>query len=179
MNNEIIKLIGRLLEQRESDSPIDWNDRESDFDELEEIIINASKNEKLFELDDDFSDNCKVMLECISELNDDLTTYPGEDGDENEEERYDRFSERFDTLRDTLDETIKKLKLFLPNSKSFLNYDELMTQRSKAALDAIRTVKEFESNADFFIKINGQNLYDIELARLKEIRSELFNRNTP
>ena len=85
LNNEIIKLIGRLLEQRELDSPIDWNDRESDFDELEEIIINASKNEKLFELGDDFSDNCKVMLECISELNDDLTTYSGEDGDENEE----------------------------------------------------------------------------------------------
>ena len=178
MNNEIIKLIGRFLEQRESDSPIDWNDRESDFDELEEIIINASKNEKLFELDDDFFDNCKVMLECISELNDD-TTYPGEDGDENEEERKDRFSERFDTLRDTLDETIEKLKSVLPDSKSMFNYDEQMNQRSKAALDAIRNVKDFESNAEFFIKINGQNLYDIELARLKELRSELFNKNTP
>ena len=118
------------------------------------------------------------MLECISELNDD-TTYPGEDGDENEEEREDRFSERFDTLRDTLDETIEKLKLFLPNSKSFFNYDELINHRSTDALDAIRNVKDFESNAEFFIKINSQNLYDIELARLKELRSELFNRNTP
>ena len=179
MNNEIIKLTGHLLEQREADSPIDWNDHESNFEELEEIIINALKNTKLFELGDDFSHRCQVMLESISELNDDITTYPGENGDENEEEQKDRLSERLDTLRDTLDETIEKLKSFLPISKSFFNYDVLVNQRSKDALDAIRKVKEFESNADFYIKINGQNLYDIELARLKEIRSELFNRNTP
>ena len=176
LNNEIIKLIADLIRQREA---IDWNDLDNNFEELEEIINKALENPKLIELGDDFSHNCKIMLECISELEDELTIYPGENGDENEDERQDRLSERLETLRTTLDETIDKLKLVLPNSKSFLNYDELMTQRSKAALDAMRRVKEFESNADFFIKINGQNLYDIELARLKKVRDEVFNKNTP
>ena len=179
MNNEIIKLIGRFLGQRESNSPIDWNDLENNFEELEEIINKALENPKLFELGDDFSDNCKLMLECISELDDDITTYSGENGDENEEERKDRLSQKLHTLRTTLDETIEKLKSVLPNSKSIFNYDEQMNQRSKVALDAIRKVAKFQSGVDFYIKINGEKKYNSELERLKKIRNEIFNRNAP
>ena len=179
MNNEIIKLITYLLGQRESNSPIDWNDLENNFEELEEIINKALENPKLFELGDDFSDNCKLMLECISELDDDIITYSGKNGDENEEERKDRLSEKLHTLRTTLDETIEKLKSVLPNSKSIFNYDEQMNQRSNAALDAIRKVTEFQSAADFYIKINGEKKYNSELGRLKKIRNEIFNRNAP
>tara|TARA_Y100001936_G_C15952245_1_gene600829 strand:- start:415 stop:954 length:540 start_codon:yes stop_codon:yes gene_type:complete len=179
MNNEIIKLISHLLGQRESNSPIDWNDLENNFEELEEIISKALENPKLFELGDDFSDNCKMMLECISELDDDIIAYSGKNGDENEEEQKDRLSEKLHTLGTTLDETITKLKSVLPDSKSMFNYDEQMNQRSKAALDAIRKVAKFQSGADFYIKINGGKKYNSELERLKKIRNEIFNRNVP
>ena len=176
LNNEIIKLIADLIRQREA---IYWNDFDNNFEELEEIINKALENPKLFELDDDFSHNCKIMLECISELEDELTIYPGENGDENEEERQDRLSERLETLRTTLDETIDKLKLVLPNSKSIYNYDEQMDQRSMAVRDAIQKVREFQSGADFYIKLYGQKKYDSELKRLKKARDEVFNKNTP
>ena len=179
LNNEILKLITYLLDQRESHSTIDWNDLDNNFEELEEIINKALENQKLFELGDDFFHNCKIMLECISELEDELTIYPGENGDENEEERQDRLSERLETLRTTLDETIDKLKLVLPNSKSIYNYDEQMDQRSMAVRDAIRKVAEFQSGADFYIKLHGQKKYDSELERLKKVRDEVLNKNTP
>ena len=176
LNNEIIKLIADLIRQREA---IDWNDFDNNFEELEEIINKALENPKLIELGDDFSHNCKIMLECISELEDELTIYPGENGDENEDERQDRLSERLETLRTTLDETIDKLKLVLPNSKSIYNYDEQMDQRSMAVRDAIRKVGEFQSGADFYIKLYGQKKYDSELERLKKVRDEVLNKNTP
>ena len=128
MNDEIIKLAADLLRQREADSPIDWNDLENDYSELEEILENALKNPKLFDdLGDEFSNKCNKMLNCISELDDDLTAYPGENGDETDDEKTDRRSDRLETLRTTLEDTIENLKSVLPKSKTIekISLDDL------------------------------------------------------
>lgn len=180
MNDEIIKLAADLLRQREADSPIDWNDLENNYSKLEDVIKNALKNSKLFnELDDDFEKKCNEMLNCISELDDDLTAYPGEDGDETEDERIERLSDRLNRLRITLDETIKNLKSALPRSKSIENYDVQIEQRDNYAKQARTNAQNFENNAEFFIKIHGKDKYETELKRLKKIGRDAFERNAP
>ena len=180
MNNEIIKLIADLLYQREADSPIDWNDLENDYSELEEILENALKNPKLFDdLGDEFSNKCNKMLNCISELDDDLTAYPGENGDETDDEKTDRRSDRLETLRTTLEDTIENLKSVLPKSKTIENYDVQIEQRNKSTAQARKKVREFEDNAEFYIKLHGKDKYESELKRLKKIRRDTFDRNAP
>ena len=185
MNNEVIKLLADLLRQREdSESPIDWNLIENDYGELEEIMKKSLSNEKLFaDLDDEIQKIFSEMLDCIDELDDEITGYEveedGESREENEEERNERLSDRIETLRTDLDDVIELLKNILPHSKSIFNYDVQMNQRTDAALEASRRVREFQSNEEMFKKIHGDDEYEIELARLKKMREEVLNRNTP